>query len=64
MSDRVQLARELAAGTKPRFIDTNSKSPKVVDEKAKREPALEAGSSEARYGVQSHRAKLNKLTTV
>jgi hypothetical protein len=32
--------------------------------KGKKRAGFEAGSSEARYGVQSHRAKLNKLTTV
>jgi len=31
MSDRVKLAREIAARTKPRFIDTN---PPRVDRKA------------------------------
>jgi hypothetical protein len=32
MSDRVKLAREIAARTKPRFIDTNSK-PKPLEER-------------------------------
>jgi hypothetical protein len=32
MSDRVKLAREIAARTKPRFIDTNPK-PKTLDER-------------------------------
>jgi hypothetical protein len=32
MSDRVKLAREIAARTKPRFIDTNPK-PKTLEER-------------------------------
>ena len=32
MSDRVKLAREIAARTKPRFIDTNPKRPQTVEE--------------------------------
>jgi len=31
MSDRVKLAREIAARTKPRFIDTNAKRPQTLE---------------------------------
>ena len=32
MSDRVKLAREIAARTKPRFIDTKPKRPQTLEE--------------------------------
>jgi hypothetical protein len=32
MSDRVKLAREIAARSKPRFIDINPKRPQTVEE--------------------------------
>jgi hypothetical protein len=32
MSDRVKLAREIAARSVPRFIDTNSKRPTTVED--------------------------------
>ena len=32
MSDRNALAREIAARTKPRFIDTNPKRPQTLEE--------------------------------
>jgi hypothetical protein len=58
MSDRVKLAREIAARTEPRFIDTNPK-PKTLEERfalareiaAKTQPSVAA----VRYSfISSH----------
>ncbi|MGE5261413.1 MAG: hypothetical protein ACM3MH_11115 [Actinomycetota bacterium] len=48
MSDRVKLAREIAARTKPRFIDTNPKRPQTVEECEAIARAI-AASSEPRF---------------
>ena len=47
MSDRVRLAREIAARTKPRFIDTNPK-PKSLEERLALARAI-AARSEPRF---------------
>jgi hypothetical protein len=48
MSDRVKLAREIAARTKPRFIDTNPKRPETVEGMRKLARAI-AARTEPRF---------------
>jgi hypothetical protein len=48
MSDRVKLAREIAARTKPRFIDTTDNRPQTVEGMRKLARAI-AARSEPRF---------------
>src|SRR5512143_1460338 len=48
MSGRVKLAREIAACTKPRFIDTNPRRPQTVEGMRKLARAI-AARSEPRF---------------
>jgi hypothetical protein len=48
MSDRVKLAREIAARTKPRFIDTTPERPQTVEGMRKLARAI-AARSEPRF---------------
>jgi hypothetical protein len=50
MSDRVKLAREIAANSKPRFIDTNPKRPRTIEGMRKLARSI-AAKSEPRFIV-------------
>jgi hypothetical protein len=68
MSDRKALAREIAARSKPRFIDTNPKRPTTIEECtalareiAARSPARFLNIPRERHGVPYTEKELTRM---